>query len=85
MHTVQSILTQYWSVVFPSLYMLPSFTLKVINALIMCRTDLLGSHLFRCDNPDCGNELWLHNSCRNRLCPLCHARSQKFDRVIPRK
>lgn len=76
MHTVQSILTQYWSVVFPSLYMLPSFTLKVINALIMCRTDLLGSHLFRCDNPDCGNELWLHNSCRNRHCPLCQARQR---------
>ena len=76
MNTVQSILTQYWSVVFPSLSMLPSFTLKVINALIMCRTDLLGSHLFRCDNEECGNELWLHNSCRNRHCPLCQARER---------
>jgi hypothetical protein len=76
MHTVQSIITQYWPVVFPSLSMLPSFTLKVVNALIMCRTDLLGSHLFRCDNEDCGNELWLHNSCRNRHCPLCQARER---------
>jgi hypothetical protein len=56
--------------------MLPSFTLKVINALIMCRTGFLGSHLFRCDNEDCGNELWLHNSCRNRHCPLCQARQR---------
>jgi hypothetical protein len=76
MNTVQSILVQYWSLAFPSLSMLPSFTLKVINALIMCRTDMLGSHLFRCDNEECGNELWLHNSCRNRHCPLCQARER---------
>jgi len=62
--------------VFPSLSMLPLFTVRVVNALITCRTDFLGSHLFRCNNNDCSNELWLHNSCRNRHCPLCQARER---------
>jgi hypothetical protein len=89
MQTVQSILTHYWPVVFPSLYMVSSFTMKVVNALIMCRTDLMGSHLFRCDNPDCGNELWLHNSCRNRHCSICQAReraawlAKQLTRLLP--
>jgi predicted RNA-binding Zn-ribbon protein involved in translation (DUF1610 family) len=44
---------------------------NVANAIIRCRTEALGSHLFCCDS--CGNELQLNNSCRNRHCPQCQA------------
>jgi hypothetical protein len=43
----------------------------VANAIMRCRTEALGSHLFCCNA--CGSELQLHNSCRNRHCPQCQA------------
>ncbi len=42
---------------------------KVVNALISCRTARLGGHGYECDN--CGHEIVLYNSCRNRHCPKC--------------
>jgi predicted RNA-binding Zn-ribbon protein involved in translation (DUF1610 family) len=46
---------------------------NVANAIMHCRTETLGSHLFCCNA--CGTELTLHNSCRNRHCPQCQALS----------
>lgn len=42
---------------------------KVINALIACRTAVLGGHVDACDQ--CGHERISYNSCRNRHCPKC--------------
>ena len=49
---------------------------KVLNALFDCRTEALGSHLYRCD--ECGKELLMHHSCRNRHCPTC----QKINQAV---
>ena len=43
--------------------------LKVLNALMNCRTAALGAHIDRCDG--CGFEKISYNSCRNRHCPKC--------------
>ncbi|HDY90370.1 MAG TPA: IS91 family transposase [bacterium] len=52
---------------------------KVVNALTSCRTSRLGGHVYRCDN--CGHEIILYNSCRNRHCPKCQglARAKWLD------
>jgi hypothetical protein len=42
---------------------------KAWHALVRCRTEALGGHLFACDY--CGHEVPLYNSCRNRHCPKC--------------
>jgi len=47
----------------------PAKILKVINAIVQCRTAALGGHIERCDN--CGHERPFYNSCRNRHCPKC--------------
>jgi len=42
---------------------------KAVNAILNCRTEALGGHLYRCN--DCGDEQPRYNSCRNRHCPKC--------------
>ncbi|MCX6854817.1 MAG: IS91 family transposase [Verrucomicrobia bacterium] len=44
---------------------------KVINALLACRTPLLGAHRHHC--ADCGRDHLVPHSCRNRHCPGCQA------------
>ena len=44
---------------------------KVINALLACRTPLLGAHRYQC--ADCGKDHLVPHSCRNRHCPSCQA------------
>ena len=48
---------------------IPDDKWKVINAIISCRTSILGAHVFRCDN--CEHLEISYNSCRNRHCPKC--------------
>jgi len=45
--------------------------LKVMSAIIQCRTAALGGHVLRCDG--CGVEQVSYNSCRNRHCPKCQS------------
>lgn len=47
---------------------------RVVSALIVCRTAILGGHLQRCDH--CGRENPLYNSCQNRHCPKCQSLDQ---------
>jgi len=42
---------------------------KAFDAIIGCRTALLGGHIDRCDS--CGYIRPSYNSCRNRNCPKC--------------
>jgi hypothetical protein len=44
---------------------------KVINAIMNCRTSILGGHVEQCDA--CGEEHVSYNSCRNRHCPKCQS------------
>ncbi len=43
--------------------------LKVMSAIVTCRTAALGGHVERCE--DCAHERLAYNSCRNRHCPKC--------------
>jgi hypothetical protein len=43
--------------------------LKVMAAIVNCRTAALGGHVEGCD--DCGHLRVAYNSCRNRHCPKC--------------
>jgi len=42
---------------------------KTLNALLCCRTPMLGVHHYRC--ADCGRDHIVPHSCRNRHCPEC--------------
>ena len=43
--------------------------LKVMSAIVSCRTAALGGHVARCE--DCAHTVISYNSCRNRHCPKC--------------
>jgi predicted Zn-ribbon and HTH transcriptional regulator len=49
----------------------PLAHLKVMHALMVCRTKELGGHIEKCDR--CGFEINTYNSCRNRHCPKCQS------------
>jgi Putative transposase/Transposase zinc-binding domain len=44
---------------------------KVLVAILRCRTAALGGHLDKCTR--CGHRAISYNSCRNRHCPKCQA------------
>jgi hypothetical protein len=48
---------------------LPPFVARTVNILLKCRTAVLGGHIYQCDQ--CGSEVPLYNSCKNRNCPTC--------------
>jgi hypothetical protein len=50
---------------------LPLGSQKVIEAIMACRTAVLGSHTDVCDQ--CAHTLISYNSCRNRHCPKCQS------------
>jgi hypothetical protein len=48
--------------------------LKVVNAILRCRTAGLGGHQDACSG--CGYQVISFNSCRNRHCPRCQANAR---------
>jgi len=48
--------------------------LKVLNAILRCRTAALGGHVDECSG--CGRQVISFNSCRNRHCPKCQANAR---------
>jgi len=52
---------------------------RVLRAISLCRTAILGGHKQRCDQ--CGHEEISYNSCRDRHCPKCQgpARARWLD------
>src|SRR5215471_19967520 len=48
--------------------------LKVLNAILRCRTAALGGHVDACSG--CGHQAVSFNSCRNRHCPRCQANAR---------
>jgi hypothetical protein len=48
-----------------------SWQLRTLYALSACRTALLGGHIDKCSNKECGHIQISYNSCRNRHCPKC--------------
>ena len=49
----------------------PGAHLKVMDAIVKCRTAALGGHLDECNH--CGYQHRFYHSCRNRHCPKCGA------------
>src|SRR5215468_11981791 len=50
--------------------------LKVMRAIVRCRTAALGGHIDKC--LQCGKDWGISfNSCRNRHCPKCQAQARK--------
>jgi hypothetical protein len=49
--------------------------LKVMSAIEQCRSAALGGHVLRCDA--CAQVQIAYNSCRNRHCPKCQARTAR--------
>jgi hypothetical protein len=48
--------------------------IKVLTAILRCRTPLLGAHVDACSR--CGHQAISYNSCRNRHCPKCQANAR---------
>jgi hypothetical protein len=48
--------------------------LRVLNAILRCRTAALGGHVDACSR--CGHQAISFNSCRNRHCPKCQAHAR---------
>ena len=60
---------------------------KVLRAVEVCRTEVLGGHLDVCDS--CGYTAPSYNSCRDRHCPKCQSLAQarwleqRLERLLP--
>ncbi len=48
---------------------IPSFHLKAVNAIINCRTSVMGGDVYYCDA--CRKFHYSYHSCKNRHCPKC--------------
>jgi Putative transposase/Transposase zinc-binding domain len=48
---------------------------RVVRAIEVCRTSVLGGHLEQCDS--CHYQRVAYNSCRNRHCPKCQSLAQR--------
>jgi hypothetical protein len=48
--------------------------LKILTAIVCCRTSVLGGHVDECSR--CGHRAISFNSCRNRHCPKCQANAR---------
>ena len=48
--------------------------LKILTAILRCRTSALGGHVDECSS--CGHRAISFNSCRNRHCPKCQANAR---------
>jgi hypothetical protein len=48
--------------------------LKILTAIVSCRTSALGGHIDECLS--CGHRAISFNSCRNRHCPKCQANAR---------
>jgi len=48
--------------------------LKILTAILRCRTAALGGHVDECSS--CGHRTISFNSCRNRHCPKCQANAR---------
>src|ERR1700676_4651072 len=48
--------------------------IKVLTAILCCRTAALGGHVDQCSR--CGYQAISYNSCRNRHCPKCQANAR---------
>jgi hypothetical protein len=48
--------------------------LKILTAIVCCRTSMLGGHIDECSH--CGHRAISFNSCRNRHCPKCQANAR---------
>jgi hypothetical protein len=48
--------------------------LKILTAIVCCRSSTLGGHLDECSR--CGHQAISFNSCRNRHCPKCQSNAR---------
>lgn len=70
-YTVADIFRSYFDQYIQRYGPLPKHYYDAANAIMQCRTEQLGGHIYKCDA--CSHEITLYNSCRNRHCPLCQA------------
>jgi hypothetical protein len=54
---------------------LPQQHWRILNALLACRTPILGAHAYLCQ--DCGRMHFVPHSCRNRHCPVCQGQAAR--------
>jgi len=54
---------------------LTTLHLKVLRAIVACRTAALGGHIEQCDS--CGQRAISYNSCLNRHCPKCQGAARQ--------
>ena len=56
---------------------IPSQQRKAMRAIVRCRTEALGGHIYQCQ--ECEERRYSYHSCRNRHCPKCqHENGQEW-------
>lgn len=69
-YTIQDIFKRY-GLEYTKNHKLSKEQWKVFNAILNCKTSILGIHTTTC--LECGEVFTSFNSCRNRHCPMCQA------------
>jgi Zn finger protein HypA/HybF involved in hydrogenase expression len=55
--------------------LIPSFHLKAVNAIMQCRTQVMGGNVYFCES--CRIYHYAYHSCKNRHCPKCGGKDTK--------
>lgn len=85
--TIQDIFRESFSHYVREYGSLPKEQYTIANAIMNCRTEIMGGHIHCCDH--CGYEVTMYNSCRNRHCPQCQAYASaqwvenRMDELLP--
>jgi hypothetical protein len=56
---------------FHKIHFVSEYERRIIKNIIDCRTSVMGGRIEHCNN--CGHEIIMYNSCRNRNCPNCQS------------
>lgn len=68
MNNIQAVLESFYPH-YKEVYNPSAQQAKAVNAIMNCKTEAMGGHVFACD--ECGQLTVTYNSCRNRHCPSC--------------
>lgn len=65
-------------------YRYPYHVVRAIESICQCRTNSLGTQIYKCDS--CGEEYEISMSCGNRNCPKCQHEKRKdwLDKQVAR-
>ena len=69
MSKLKNLIDEHWLKTSCTLKDIPEYVFKSFRNILLCRTEALGCHVYRC--PECGEIVLVRHSCKDRFCVSC--------------